>query len=244
MRAALGPTGASGIARPSHSRTVAPQVRPPPNARQQDRGRRDGAALADAPSRARSGSTRPTCCRSARCTRRRGRGSSAEPLADGGEDAGVGLVVDEEVDVGEREPGGVGGVERRLAPSARRPARNVSWPSIRISASSRSARTSSARAPSLPSTTGPMPAPPAGAHEDGPGAVAEERRGRAIVGVGERAQPLGADHEHALGAAGLDLGDGQVASAATKPVQAAPTSSAPAPTAADLAPRRAARGSG
>jgi hypothetical protein len=69
---------------------------------------------------------------------------------------------------------------------------------------------------------------PSGGVDDGRARAVGEQGGRAAVGlVDEAAQHVGADHEHVVRAAALDL-RGASASADRKPVQAAPTSIAPA----------------
>jgi hypothetical protein len=47
------------------------------------------------------------------------------------------------------------------------------------------------------------------AHDHGAGAIAEQHRGLRVVEVGDAREQLGADHEHTVGAAGLDLAGGQ-----------------------------------
>ena len=62
-----------------------------------------------------------------------------------------------------------------------------------------------------------------GAEHDGAGAVAEDRGGALVVGVGDAAEDLGADHEHGS-ARPVSIWPAPAESAASQPVQAEPTS--------------------
>ena len=128
-----------------------------------------------------------------------------EPLADGADDAAVGLVVGEQVDVAELEAGGRnrrmrrgrhvldGGPERR---AAAHPDHSL----VVVRVDQRLAGRVGAE------HHGPDPRRAlAGRHEYRSGAIREQRRRGAVVVVGHAAQQVGADHEHAVGAPRLDL---------------------------------------
>ena len=74
-------------------------------------------------------------------------------------------------------------------------------------------------------TTGPTRRRRRGEHGRA-GAVAEERGGLAVVGVGVAREDVGADQQHGVGAAALDQRGALRDSPARKPVQARPTSQA------------------
>ena len=206
------------------STTTAPQVKPAPKAASSTR-----APGCRRPSRSASasaiGTSRPRCCRSARCSPPRARraGPGARPRR-----AGSG-----------RWPGG-----RRTGRCRRGPRRRPRRLERRLAQARdgvpvcllavhphsalvvRDADAVGARAVGA-QHRGPDAAGPAGGHDRGAGAVAEQRRGAAVVVVDHAAHEIGADHEHGVGPAGLDLPGGE-RQAARNPVHAEPTSSAPA----------------
>ncbi len=188
---------------PPHSITVAPQLTPAPKApsstrapwrqpagalglgeRQRDRRRRGVAELGDRvdhPLR-----------------------HEPEPFADRAQDPRVGLVVDEEVDVVERQPrqgdrlGGRGGhqvdgvAEGLVALHLDHQLVAVDLDQVGLGA----VGAQDDRAD---------PALQGAAHEDGAGAVGEDGGGPTIARVGEGHHQVGADHQNIDGAAGFDL---------------------------------------
>ena len=134
----------------------------------------------------------------------------AEPFADRAQDPRVGLVVDEEVDVVELEPG-----ERRPPRSSSSAIRStaylkVSWPCMRMTRSV-AVDLDQVGAGAVGAQDDRADAALQGAaHQHRAGAVGEDGGGGAIVGVGQGHHQVGADHENVDGAAGFDLaaGDG------------------------------------
>ena len=127
----------------------------------------------------------------------------AKPLGDRAQDADVGLVVDEQVDVVEPEAGALS-ASRALPTCAGRPLK-VSWPCMRMNCSSCEA-------------DGRAAEPVAGEHDLAdprrrrwPGhhgrarAVGEQGGGAAVGAVNEAAEHVSANDEDVLGAPALDL---------------------------------------
>ena len=136
-------------------------------------------------------------------------GRQPEPFADRAQDPGVGLVVDEEVDVGEPEAGGGDRLEGRLGHPVDRVAEGLvalhrghagprGWSWIRSAVGAVGAEHDRAD-----------PAARGAAHDDRAGAVGEDGGGAAVVGVGDPRHQVGADDQDVGGAAGLDLAAGE-----------------------------------
>ena len=135
---------------------------------------------------------------------------SAEPeaLGYGGQDAAVGLVEHEQVDVVEGQPRTAGDLERDLAhrghggPERRSPLHPQLALDVRGADQGCTRRVGA-------KLDRPDRAGPRRRHDRRARPVAEQPGGRAVVVVGHVAEQVGADDQHALGPPGLDLTRGQ-----------------------------------
>ena len=118
-----------------------------------------------------------------------------EPLGEAREDPRVGLVVDVEVELAQRDAGRLRGAAIDASPSRRTACLKVSCPSIASSCVSRSATISCGVAAVGAEDDGAEVAGRAGGRDDRAGAVAEQRRGVAVGGVDVARHDLRADDQ-------------------------------------------------
>ena len=110
-----------------------------------------------------------------------------EPFADRAQDAGVGLVVDEEVDVGELEAGGGGRLDASTRAIRSTAWRKVSWPCIADDRRRSRVATIRSAVGAVGAEHDRADAAALGAaQDDGAGAVGEDGGGAAVLGVGHR----------------------------------------------------------
>ena len=190
---------------PPHSITPAPQVNPAPNALSSTR----------AP-----GPEQPIVFGRDEAKRQRGRRGVAKVLdavhdalgrelklfRERAQNPAVGLVVDEQVDVLEREPGSLDRCQRRLAHPRHRVAVDLGpvHPQLAVGVGDLDrGRAGAVGAEHDRADRAELSG--CGTEHDRAGAVAEQRRGPLVVPVDDPRGEIGADQEHALGASGLDL---------------------------------------
>ena len=215
-RAAAGDQRRTGVLRRRHGRapssdmTPAPQTKPAPNAAIATRGAGLAAALRSACHSASGIEARDVLATRSTFDDDLLLGH-AEPARGGLDDAGVGLVGDEDVDVvdrrcprGERLAGRLDHARDGVAVDLAALHPQHALVACRRTAGRRARRRSAARTSRSRGSRSPA------ADDDRAGAVAEEHRGAAVVVVGDAAQRLGAADDHELGAAGLDQRGGLV----------------------------------
>ena len=130
----------------------------------------------------------------------------AEALAHRGEDAPVGLVIDEEIDVLQRRAGGVGDLQGGEGQARDRLAERfvALHADVAVLPPDTDAVSPRAVGPEL-NRSDPALRRRGGEH-DRAGSVGEHDRGARVVGVDDPRHEIGADDEYPLGPAGLDLG--------------------------------------